>query len=291
VFTLIELLVVIAIIAILASLLLPALQEAKGKAHDITCKGNLKQLGLVEAMYMDDYDGVPAWGGIYVHGNDYYELLTRTLGYLPNHYPEVPDLNYNSAWWYLEAEGVWRCPAVSIRLDGNFLLDDQAGRLLEAETGNPAYNDRYYVNGALTHYMPNQRTHHDTAPRAWTEWNYGTNYGAYACFRQTLLQEMRQLDQVVLMHDSTSYWRWFHQFALGSSNPGNYIYQRHKNHFNAVFYDGHVNSVFFGDFLTSGNDAGQRAKLRADGFSVLMAPHALVNQDRSLTYIDPSEYP
>jgi len=56
-FTLIELLVVIAIIALLMSILMPALQRVKFQARSVACISKLKQWGLFFSMYAEDYDG------------------------------------------------------------------------------------------------------------------------------------------------------------------------------------------------------------------------------------------
>jgi prepilin-type N-terminal cleavage/methylation domain-containing protein len=60
-FTLIELLVVIAIIAILASLLLPAIAQANAKARNIKCVSNLRQAGLGFRIYANDHDQKFPW--------------------------------------------------------------------------------------------------------------------------------------------------------------------------------------------------------------------------------------
>lgn len=55
-FTLIELLVVIAIIAVLMGILMPALNRVKEQAREVSCRANLRQYGVVQNMYMNDYE-------------------------------------------------------------------------------------------------------------------------------------------------------------------------------------------------------------------------------------------
>jgi len=84
-FTLIELLVVISVIALLLAILMPALRRAKKQAHAIACRSNMKQWGLVFALYANDNeDSFPqSYAGNGVNQEDAW-MLGATLPYYKN---------------------------------------------------------------------------------------------------------------------------------------------------------------------------------------------------------------
>ena len=155
-FTLIELLVVIAIIAILASMLLPALAKSKQKAQAIACVNNEKQIGMGFQVMMDD--GTPVTGQGYFPGyagndesNHHYiwsTLVADSMGMKP----AKPLFNGIPNYFTNNDAGVFMCPSV-----------DPNHNWVGYETNSYGYNYNslggwYAPGGSLTNPAPVKQT-------------------------------------------------------------------------------------------------------------------------------------
>ena len=122
-FTLLELLVVISVIVVLASLLLPSLQNAKKMAKTIKCTNNLRQLGIVSLSYMGDWNNLPNyWDG----SSSWYKVL-GSLNYI--RWDVGGTVHSDAVWMY--------CPSYI------------PSGMLDAE-GVPVYSTTYGINASKT---------------------------------------------------------------------------------------------------------------------------------------------
>jgi len=127
-FTLIELLVVIAIIAILAAILFPVFAQARNQAPKTVCISNLKQLGLAQLMYIQDYD----------------ESFTKWGNGVPNDAWAQPE---GAGWWmnqtlpYIKNTGIYSCPN-----DGRDINNSNAWgySIVPGSTANGTKPAKYY---------------------------------------------------------------------------------------------------------------------------------------------------
>ena len=134
-FTLIELLVVIAIIAILAAILFPVLQKVRENARRASCQSNLKQLGLAEIQYAQDFDEVYT-GSYFFDLNTHHSDVVRRVYWPEQLFP------------YTKSAGIYICPDGV----GPYHIDTQAAFDANA-LGNPDVHFTDYAYNCLN--VPN----------------------------------------------------------------------------------------------------------------------------------------
>ena len=224
-FTLIELLVVIAIIAILMAIMMPALARVKGQAQEMTCRGNLRQYGVVQNVYLGDYDDrfPDAWRSL---------VKTENPTGLPERYCRWHAKNFppdGPLWKYMPEVKVNLCP--SFRTLAKTLAASHPNHNASVPI-DPMYN--YSMNSLIG--ISNWGARHGGGALKLSEITR-VKSDVFFFAEENMWQRpgnTNVLNDNALCGDGTDWMGTFHGAKQGNWNGGTV---------NAVFVDGHVGSV------------------------------------------------